>query len=38
MTNDDLFRLAGIVLLISVLASVLGIWKAMRVGPNEAIG
>jgi putative ABC transport system permease protein len=38
VTNDDLLRLAGIVLLISVVASLLGIWKAMRVAPNEAIG
>ncbi|HMN42135.1 MAG TPA: ABC transporter permease [Phycisphaerales bacterium] len=38
VTNDDLLRLGGIVLLISVLASLLGIWKAMRVSPNEAIG
>ncbi len=38
MTGDDLLRLAGIVLLISVAGSLLGIWKAMRVAPNEAIG
>lgn len=38
VTNYDLVRLGGIVLLISVLASLLGIWKAMRVAPNEAIG
>ncbi len=38
VTGDDLLRLAGIVLVISVLASLLGIWKAMRVAPNEAIG
>ncbi|MCC6659524.1 MAG: ABC transporter permease [Phycisphaerales bacterium] len=38
VTNDDLLRVAGIVLLISVVASLLGIWKAMRVAPNEAIG
>ena len=38
MTNDDLIRVAGIVLVISVFASLLGIWKAMRVAPNEAIG
>jgi putative ABC transport system permease protein len=38
VTGDDLLRLAGIVMLISVLASLLGIWKAMRVAPNEAIG
>jgi putative ABC transport system permease protein len=35
---DDLFSLGVIVLVISVLASLLGIWKAMRVSPNEAIG
>mgnify|MGYP003503206213 CR=1 FL=1 len=38
VTGDDLLRLGGIVLVISVLASFLGIWKAMRVAPNEAIG
>lgn len=38
VTGDDLLRVAGIVLVISVLASLLGIWKAMRVAPNEAIG
>lgn len=38
LTGDDLLRLAGIVLVISVLSSLLGIWKAMRVAPNEAIG
>ncbi len=38
VTNDDLLRVAGIVLVISVFASLLGIWKAMRVAPNEAIG
>ncbi len=38
VTGDDLLRLGGIVLVISVLASLLGIWKAMRVAPNEAIG
>ncbi len=38
VTSDDLLRLGGIVLVISVLASLLGIWKAMRVAPNEAIG
>ncbi len=36
--GEDLLRLGGIVLIISVLASLLGIWKAMRVAPNEAIG
>lgn len=38
VTKDDLLQLAGIVLVISVVASLLGIWKAMRVAPNEAIG
>jgi putative ABC transport system permease protein len=38
VTGDDLLRLGAIVLVISVLASLLGIWKAMRVAPNEAIG
>lgn len=38
LTSDDLLRLAGIVLAISIFASLLGIWKAMRVAPNEAIG
>lgn len=38
MTGDDLLRVAAIVLVISVLASLLGIWKALRVAPNDAIG
>ncbi len=33
----DLLALAGIVLGISVLASLLGIWKAMRVEPNKVL-
>jgi len=37
LTQDDLIQLAAIVLVISVLSSVLGIWKALRVSPNEAI-
>lgn len=37
LTNEDLFQLAVIVLIISVLSSLLGIWKAMRVAPNEAL-
>lgn len=36
--DSDLIQLAGIVLVISVASSVLGIWKALRVSPNEAIG
>jgi putative ABC transport system permease protein len=38
ITSSDLLQLGEIVLVISVLASLLGIWKAMRVGPNEAVG
>ena len=37
LTNADLLQLAAIVLGISVLASLLGIWKALRVEPNEAL-
>jgi putative ABC transport system permease protein len=35
--TPDLLQLAGIVLGISVLASFLGIWKAMRVEPNKVL-
>jgi putative ABC transport system permease protein len=35
--QDDLFYLALIVVIISVLSSILGIWKAMRVEPNEVV-
>jgi putative ABC transport system permease protein len=37
LTNDDLIQLAVIVFVISVLSSLLGIWKAMRVNPNDAL-
>ena len=37
LTQEDLLQLAVIVLVISVFSSLLGIWKAMRVSPNEAI-
>jgi putative ABC transport system permease protein len=37
LTGEDLLRLAVIVLAISVLSSFLGIWKAVRVKPNEAL-
>jgi len=37
VTNEDLLQLAIIVLGISVLSSFLGIWRAMRVQPNEAL-
>jgi putative ABC transport system permease protein len=35
--TPDLLALAGIVLGISVAASLLGIWKAMRVEPNKVL-
>jgi putative ABC transport system permease protein len=34
---DDLWALAAIVALISVVSSLLGIWKAMRVEPNKVL-
>ena len=37
LTKSDLFQLAVIVLIISVGSSLLGIWKAMQVSPNEAL-
>jgi putative ABC transport system permease protein len=37
VTNEDLFQLFCIVLAISVLSSLLGIWRAMRVQPTEAL-
>jgi len=37
IVNEDLWLLAGIVLGISILASLLGIWRAMKVQPNEVI-
>ncbi len=37
LSNDDLFQLAIIVLIISVISSLLGVWKAMQVTPNEAL-
>ncbi len=37
LTDADLLQLAAIVLGISVLSSLLGIWKAMRVEPNETL-
>ncbi len=37
ITTPDLISLAGIVLAISVLASLLGIWKAIRVEPNKVL-
>jgi putative ABC transport system permease protein len=37
LTQNDLLQLAVIVLFISVASSLLGIWKAMKVSPNEAL-
>lgn len=37
LTNQDLLQLAVIVLVISVLSSLLGIWRALRVEANEAL-
>ncbi|MFH0822910.1 MAG: ABC transporter permease [Pseudomonadota bacterium] len=37
VTQEDLIQLAFIVVAISVLSSVLGIWKAMKVRPNEVL-
>jgi putative ABC transport system permease protein len=37
ITHEDLFRLGVIVILISVLSSLLGIWKAMKIQPNEVL-
>lgn len=37
LADADLIQLGGIVLAISVLSSLLGIWKAMKVSPNEAL-
>ncbi len=37
ITSGDLLQLLVIVLLISVMSSVLGIWRAMRVQPTEAL-
>lgn len=35
--NSDVWGLAAVVILISVASSVLGIWKALHVSPNEAL-
>lgn len=37
LSKDDLLQLAIIVLVISVVSSFLGIWKALQVNPNEAL-
>lgn len=37
LASDDLWSLAGIVLVISVLSSLLGVWKAMSIEPNKVL-
>jgi putative ABC transport system permease protein len=37
LVGEDLWTLAGVVLVISTLASLLGIWRALRVEPNEVL-
>lgn len=37
IVSQDLWALAGVVVLISVFASLVGIWKAMRVEPNKVL-
>jgi putative ABC transport system permease protein len=37
LTDADLLQLAAIVLAISVASTLLGIWKALQVSPNEAL-
>jgi putative ABC transport system permease protein len=37
LTNEDLIQLAVVVLVISVLSSLLGIWKALKVEPNSVL-
>ncbi|MCG3178276.1 MAG: hypothetical protein BIFFINMI_00602 [Phycisphaerae bacterium] len=37
VVEEDLYMLAGVVAGISILASALGIWRAMKVQPNEVL-
>jgi len=37
VTQGDLLQLGAIVMVISFLASLLGVWKALKVSPNEAL-
>ncbi len=37
LTNEDLIQLAVVVLIISVLSSLMGIWKALKVEPNNVL-
>ena len=37
LDNADLVQLAAVVVVISIASSLMGIWKAMQVSPNEAL-
>jgi putative ABC transport system permease protein len=37
LTNEDLIQLAIVVFIISVLSSLMGIWKALKVEPNNVL-
>jgi putative ABC transport system permease protein len=37
LTNEDLIQLAIVVFVISVLSSLMGIWKALKVEPNDVL-
>jgi putative ABC transport system permease protein len=37
LTEGDLLQLALVVAVISAASSALGIWKAMRISPNEVL-
>jgi len=37
LTNEDLIQLAIVVFFISVLSSLMGIWKALKVEPNDVL-
>ena len=37
LTSEDLIQLAIVVFIISILSSLMGIWKALKVEPNEVL-
>lgn len=37
LTNEDLIQLAIVVFVISILSSLMGIWKALKVEPNDVL-
>jgi putative ABC transport system permease protein len=37
LTNEDLIQLAIVVFIISILSSLMGIWKALKVEPNDVL-